>query len=304
MIPVKVYIGLFLAVGGMCFLLAAAAGQPAGMLLGLIFLGWGAVVWYLRYGRDGTDSIRSAQKVAAPVPPHKLSTLSPSRRQIDAHSGLEQTPNECEVGAQSTGWNPALDELKRLPQTAITVGLIAAIPPLTSELLGQARNEAASLEISDANFIECIFDLELTSAFERAMAFAQDRNLVSLFIDAMVFMATGKTPSAPTGVDMIAGLTNQHRGIAKYAISKKFYSVPDPGAWLFGAEYARAKGNAQDPMLAVAAGGSVLYIRRAGAWATEKALTGKTPTQQEMDALPNAMMMAGLSLPGSGTHEG
>jgi hypothetical protein len=208
----------------------------------------------------------------------------------------------CEVGAQSTGWNPALEELKRLPQTAITVGLIAAIPSLTTELLGEARNQAASLEICDANFIECIFDLELTSAFERAMAFAQDRNVVSLFIDAMVFMATGKSPSAPTGVDMIAGLTHQHRGIAKYAISEKFYSAPDPGAWSFGAEYARAKGNAQDPMLAVAAGASVLDIRRAGAWATEKALTGRTPTQQEMDALPNAIMMAGLPLPSAGTN--
>ncbi len=207
-----------------------------------------------------------------------------------------------EEGAQSTDWNPALNELKRLPQTAIAAGLIAAIPSLTTELLAEARNQAVSLEIRDAEFIECILDLELTSAFERAMEFAQDRNLVSLFIDAIVFKATGKSPSAPVGVDMMAGLTHQHRGIAKYALARKYYSVPDPGAWLFGAEYARAKGNAQDPILAVAAGASVLYIRRAAAWATEKALTGRTPTQQEMDELPNAIMVAGLPVPSSGTQ--
>ena len=57
MIPVKLYIALFLAVGGMCFVLAVAAGQPSGMLLGLFFLGWGAVAWYLRYGRRGTPSL-------------------------------------------------------------------------------------------------------------------------------------------------------------------------------------------------------------------------------------------------------
>ena len=59
MIPVKVYIALFLAVGGMCFVFAVAAGQPSGMLLGLFFLAWGAVVWYLRYGRRRTASLAS-----------------------------------------------------------------------------------------------------------------------------------------------------------------------------------------------------------------------------------------------------
>lgn len=308
MIPVKVAIGLFLVVGGVCFFIGVAAGQLQAMLLGLVILGWVAVVWYQRYGKSGTSAERHGSG------PTTTGRLSPSREQPEAGFRLEQTPIKsesaqtmhsallCEEGTQSNDSNPALEELKRLPQTAITAGLIAAIPSLTTELFAEARNQATSLGIWDANFIECIFDLELTSAFERAMAFAQDRNLVSLFIDAMVFKATGKSPSAPAGVDMMACLTHQHRGIGKYALAKKYHSVPDPSGWLFGAEYARAKGDAQDPMLAVAAGTSVLYIRRAGAWATEKALTGRTPTQQEKDVLPNALMMAGFPLSISGAH--
>jgi len=65
-IPIKLYIGLFLAVGGMCFIFAAANGQSSGMLLGLFFLGWGAVVWYLRYGREKNTSIQSGQLVSTP----------------------------------------------------------------------------------------------------------------------------------------------------------------------------------------------------------------------------------------------
>jgi hypothetical protein len=65
-IPIKLYIGLFLAVGGMCFIFAAAAGQSSGMLLGLFFLGWGAVVWYLRYGREKTTNSQSGQLASTP----------------------------------------------------------------------------------------------------------------------------------------------------------------------------------------------------------------------------------------------
>jgi hypothetical protein len=208
--------------------------------------------------------------------------------EVVAHSP-EQNPVPAIEVAHSTERNPALDELKLLPQTAITAGLIAAMPSLAAELYGEAAKQANALGISDPVFTDCIFDLELVGVFEKAMTFTGDKNLASLFVDAMIFNATGKSPSVPAGADMSAGLTHQHRGLAKYALAKKYYSVPDPGAWLFGAEYARAKGNALDPAYVVAAGKSVLYIRRTGAWMTEKALTGKSPAQDEMDALPNAI---------------
>ncbi len=49
----------------MCFVFAMTAGQPSGMLLGLFFLGWGAVVWYLRYGRCSSQDSSSRKNVSS-----------------------------------------------------------------------------------------------------------------------------------------------------------------------------------------------------------------------------------------------
>jgi hypothetical protein len=187
--------------------------------------------------------------------------------------------------------NPALDEVKQLPQTAITAGLVAAVPGLATELYVEAKKRNVELGISDASFAECIFDLELVGAFERAMIFAGDKNLVSLFVDAVVFNATGKSPSAPSHEEIIYGETVVHRGIAKYALAKKHLttSFPDPGAWLFITEYMQARGDVMNPAYFMAGADSVLPIRRTGEWITEKALTGKSPTKEEMDALPKAI---------------
>jgi hypothetical protein len=150
------------------------------------------------------------------------------------------------------------------------------------------------LAIDEAVFVECILDLELAGAFERVLNFTGDRRLASLFIDAIVYRATGKSPSTPAGVDLVSNLTHQHRGIGKYAIARKYLSVPDPGAWLFGTEYARAKGSPLNPAFAAGVGISALYIRRTGAWAAERALTGKLPDPQEIDSLPRAIRLSKL----------
>jgi hypothetical protein len=210
--------------------------------------------------------------------------------------------------APSAERNPALDELKRLPQAAITAGLIAAIPGLASELYVEAKKQASSLGIHDANFVECVFDLELVGAFEKVMTFTDDRNLVSLFVDAMVFHATGKTPSTPSHVEISSGETSGHRGIAKYALATKHSSsgVPDPGAWLFTKEFtgARGDGDIANPSQIVVGGRSVLTIRRTGVWLTERALTGKSPTQVELDALPNQESLSESLEPGARNAHG
>jgi hypothetical protein len=212
-----------------------------------------------------------------------------------------------EKSAQPTRRNPALDELKQLPQTAITAGLIAAMPGLATELYGEAAKAANALGIADPAFADCVFDLQLVGAFEQAMIFTGDRNLASLFVDAMIFQATGKAPSVPSHAEIISGETSEHRGIAKYVLATKHSSsgLSDPGAWAFGAEYARAIGGEWDLTNVVVPGQSVLFIRRTGVWATERALTGKFPTKEEMDALPNAIRMSELleSEAGDGQNE-
>jgi hypothetical protein len=94
-IPVKLYIGLFLAAGGMCFILAMAAGQPSGMFLGLFFLGWGAVIWYLRYGRDNTHNTSSIQNDSASESFSGSKIFSTSQKQ----SNIAQRKSEAGVMA-------------------------------------------------------------------------------------------------------------------------------------------------------------------------------------------------------------
>jgi hypothetical protein len=188
--------------------------------------------------------------------------------------------------------NPALRALRSLPQTAVIAGLSGALPQLAQELRTQADKQAAELEIPRPDFADCILDLELVGAFERVLRFAGDPRLASLFVDAIVFEATKQSPRVPTQAQIIAGWTHQHRGIAKYALAQSVSRVPDPGLWLFGSEYARARGKPNNPFYTVAAGASVLYIRRVGVWVAEHALTGRLPTRQEIDALPQAIRLS------------
>ena len=201
------------------------------------------------------------------------------------------SPNLLERTAGSIAQNPAMDELKLQPQTAVTVGLISAIPHLAAELYREAAKKTGALGVSNPVFTECVFDLLLVGVFEKTLAFADDKNLASLFVDAIVFEALGKAPSAPDHPAIFSGETDGHRGIAKYALAMKHSSPgnPDPGTRLFGTEYARAKGNHQKLTEVF---DEVLYIRRAGTWIAEKVLFGRFPTQEEMGALPNAIKAA------------
>ncbi len=192
---------------------------------------------------------------------------------------------------QLTATNPALDGLRRLPQTAITAGLTAAVPTLAQELHREAAKQAGALGVSNPVFAECVFDLLLVGVFEKTLAFADDKILASLFVDAIVFEALGKAPSVPDHPAIFSGETDGHRGIAKYALAIKHSSPgnPDPGTRLFGTEYARAKGNHQKLTEVFE---EVLYIRRTGTWIAERVLFGRFPTQEEMDVLPNAIKAA------------
>lgn len=190
--------------------------------------------------------------------------------------------------------NPALEELESQPRTAITAGLIAAVPALATELYGDAGKGASALGISDPAFIDCVFDLQLVGAFEKAMNFTGDMNLASLFVDAMVFKATGKSPSVPSESDLNVGSTRQHRGLPKYVLARKHFSVRDPVALLFGREYATAKGKGLNPDDVDRGIIAALYARQAGAWAAEIALTGKSPTNEEISAFSKSIDAIGI----------
>jgi hypothetical protein len=200
---------------------------------------------------------------------------------------IRTAPNfPVEHVAPSTGRNPALDELRLLPQTAITAGLIAAVPGLANEMFGVAAEGARAIGIPDAESTECIFDLMVVGAIARAGNYTGDQNLASLFADALTFEATGKSPTEPTLTEMIAGRTRQYRGISKYALARRHLRVRDPDASLFGNEYARGKGNGSNEDNLVRGTLLALHIRQTGEWAAEMALTGRPPTDEEKNAIP------------------
>ena len=196
----------------------------------------------------------------------------------------------------ATKRNPALDELKLLPQTAVTAGLIAAVPGLATELYGVAVEGARRLGSSDTDSIECIIDLMVVGAVARAGNFTGDQNLASLFADALIFEATGKNPTEPTVSEMIAGRTRKYRGISKYALACRHLRMRDPVVSLFGNEYAIGKGNVSNEDDLVRGTLLALHLRQAGEWATDIALTGKAPTSEEMDAVLKALDALGKAL--------
>jgi len=254
LIPVKLYTGLFLAVGGACFLLAAAAGQPRGMLLGLFFLGWGSVVWYLRYGKERAISKQLGQEISAPILLGGHGEFDPSR----AHP------------------NAALHLLRGDRTFEYTARMVKAIPGLARQLEARAREEAAKVNGAADWYLDCVLDLELTGAFQRALAFCKDAALASLFVDALLFEATGHQPTVPEDLDVMASLTHLYRGVGKYVIAKSTFSLPpsELPLWVFGAEYAAAIGCPLNTVRIKEIRPEALHIREFAFLKTSSALAG------------------------------
>jgi hypothetical protein len=268
LIPIKLYIGIFLAAGGICFVFAAAAGQPSGMLLGLFFLGWGAAVWYLRYGKERTTSIRSGQQVPASGSSTGDSTFSPSQGQSNA----------------------AFQRLREDKTFEYTSRIVKAVPGLAGELLTRAREEAMNFNGAADLYLDCVLDLELTGAFQRALAFCKDAALASLFVDALLFEATGNQSTVPEDLDVMASLTHLYRGVGKYVIAKSTLALPpsELPLWVFGTEYAAAMGCPLNPIRVLEVRPAALQIREFAFLKTSSALVGNIVDPQAANLKPTS----------------
>jgi hypothetical protein len=124
----------------------------------------------------------------------------------------------------------------------------AAFSSISSSLLSETGKLAQDLGLSDRLFVECVLDLELAGGLDKTVEFTGDKALASAYIDAIVFDLTGKDPSAlPSDLEFQEGGTEGYRGVAKYAMTRRYFNIPSPEAWLFGKEYSRIKtGNAKD----------------------------------------------------------
>lgn len=268
MIPIKLYIGLFLAAGAMCFVFAAAARQPSGMLLGLFFLGWGAVVWYLKYGRGGARSIQPRQNLSTPGPPAAPGKSNPPRDQPNA----------------------ALQLLREDKTFEHTARMVKAVPGLALYLRARALEEAANLNEAADWYPDCVLDLELTGAFHRTLAFCRDAALASLFVDALLFEAVGCQPTVPEDVDVMASLTHLYRGIGKYVIAKSTLALSpsELPLWVFGMEYAAAIGFPLNPVRVLEVRPAALQIREFAFSKASSALVGNLVDSQAAYVKPTS----------------
>jgi hypothetical protein len=181
--------------------------------------------------------------------------------------------------------NQALELIKQMPQNDVTSKLVTALPNLADELYSEARNWVKTLKLSNSLLAECVLDLELVGGFDSVATFTKDMELASLYIDAIVFAATGKTAGGiPDEWEYRDTGTENYRGIAKYSLAEQYYNVADPEAWLFGKEYSRIAIGSAEITHTVSVSIATLRIRKHGAWITEHALTGRVPSKEERDA--------------------
>ncbi len=186
--------------------------------------------------------------------------------------------------------NPALEYLRSQPQSQTITTLIQVLSPLTAELVLDAKKYSHALAPGKHRLVPCVFDLELVGGFSKIMEFAQRREIASAFADSLIFEAFGKSPSAvPTDEEFRFLGTEKYRGIAKYALAQKYFSMADTDAHLFGKEYSKVvSGDAMDFAYIASSRPMTLSIRKWGAWTIEHSLTGRSPSKEEIDSLKAA----------------
>jgi hypothetical protein len=193
--------------------------------------------------------------------------------------------------------NPALEYLKAQPQNEAITKLIQILPSLAAELVADSKKVSRTMAPGKRLLTQCVFDLELVGGLDRIMEFIKSREIASAFADALVFEAFGESPSAiPSEWDFRAFGTERFRGIAKYALAQQYFPG-DSVAHLFGKEYAKVvSGNALDFAYIASSGPMTINIRKWGAWIIDHSLTGRLPSQEEINALNASVGKANQAL--------
>jgi hypothetical protein len=189
--------------------------------------------------------------------------------------------------------------------------LIDSIPTLSSLLRKQAEEMTQRL-YADAGlvsrlvgklsgksrlFAKCILDLMLVPCFEGAYKYSNDNELASLFIDAVLYEATGCEASTPAEGEVLDEGTQRARGLSKYILGRRLLRVPDVEGWMFGKEYsALLTGSAKDIAYIAAVHPTTILIRGIGKWAVDYCLFGSLPTEADKKALDSLVDASGESL--------
>lgn len=89
-----------------------------------------------------------------------------------------------------------------------------------------------------------------------------DNELASLFVDVIVFEATGCEARTPAEAEVLDEGTQRVRGLSKYVLGRRLLRVPDVEGWMFGKEYsALLTGSAKDLAYTAAVHPTTILIR-------------------------------------------
>lgn len=190
--------------------------------------------------------------------------------------------------------NRALDYiLANYPDSPAISHLMQSIPTFASLLRDQADETAEILLQSGTNLVsrllskfngkrkllgDCIIDLMLVPCFEELAKYCGDNELASLFVDVIVFEATGCETGTPAEAEVLDEGTQSVRGLSKYVLGRRLLRVPDVEGWMFGKEYsALLTGSAKDLAHIASVHPITIQIRRDGKTAAEYCVYGILP---------------------------
>jgi hypothetical protein len=146
---------------------------------------------------------------------------------------------------------------------------------------------------------DCIFDLKLTVLFIELTSFLSDNLIVSAFVDAVLYQATGCLPASPTDEEVVCTGTHRVRGIHKFWRARELMPGVrnmDSVAWVFGVEYsAIVSGNPNDMAYIICTAPIAARLRIEAKFLIRHVLYGEVPTASaisDVDAMESNMWTA------------
>src|SRR5712692_8328010 len=128
---------------------------------------------------------------------------------------------------------------------------------------------------------DCVLDLMLVSCFH-VVRECTESGLASLYIDAVLYQATGSEAEVPTEYQVRDEGTHKVRGVAKYAVRTQYSTVDNGDSWMFGKEVsAILTGSAKDIAYITMIFPISVHIVAVGKWAANYAIHGTLPTAAE-----------------------
>jgi hypothetical protein len=160
---------------------------------------------------------------------------------------MSEPPTEFRFGNRALEFVFARCDTAGEPISAVLKSLLPIARNLSSLVNGAAkklvRENLVDGNISLSDLADCVTDLALTVYLEEAVDYLRDKEIASVFTDALLFEITGKESTSPDEMDFLIGETHTKRGVHKHQLAaQRMPHIPDASAWLFGSEAAALQG--------------------------------------------------------------